>query len=354
MEAMDVIALKQWFLAHRRDLPWRRDPTPYKVWVSEVMLQQTQVATVIPYFERWMRHYPTIESVAQAPIEELTKLWEGLGYYTRVRQMHLAALYLLKYHEGELPSSSLELAKVPGIGPYTAGAILSFAFHQKAIAVDGNVARVLARYMACEEEISSPKARQLLWKYGEKCLPDEEPWVVVEALIELGATVCTREPKCFSCPLSGGCVGLQRGIADLLPIKKKRALITCLNRYVPVLISDGHVLLKKEQVGKVMGGLYQFPYFEVAEHMSEQQVEGELWKQWALKADFQYPMQEVSHHFTRYQAMLYPSLWVVDKLQEVQGYEWIEKFRLKALPFSAGHRQILTQLMEIEHAHFTY
>lgn len=338
---MDVFALRRWFLAHRRDFPWRQDPTPYRVWISEVMLQQTQAAVVVPYFEKWMRLFPSIGHVAKSPIEELMKVWEGLGYYARVRQIHEAALHLVKHHEGNLPASRSELAAIPGIGAYTAGAILSFAFHRKAIAVDGNVARVLARYMAFEEEISSQKARQLIGQYGEQILPEEEPWVIVEALIELGATLCGKQPKCPMCPLQEGCQGLKRGIADLLPITKKRALVTCLTRYVAVVVSEEFVLLKKERPGKVMAGLYQFPYLEVIDSMDLTEFQIRLEKQFQLKAAFQKWLPTVSHHFTRYKATLYPALWEVAERSIPDDCEWVERVRLKQLPFSSGHRQIL-------------
>ncbi|NRA90187.1 MAG: A/G-specific adenine glycosylase, partial [Simkaniaceae bacterium] len=143
---MDVTAIRKWFFKNRRNLPWRENPSPYEVWVSEIMLQQTQVSVVVPYFERWMNIFPTIEKLAGAPLEKVIKAWEGLGYYSRARNLHEGAKYLMEENGGELPSSAAELEKVKGIGPYTVGAILSFAYKQKRAAVDGNVLRVLARY----------------------------------------------------------------------------------------------------------------------------------------------------------------------------------------------------------------
>lgn len=349
---VDVFALKKWFLEHRRALPWREDPTPYRVWISEVMLQQTQVATVIGYFERWMRQFPSVESVAQAPIEVLMKAWEGLGYYSRVRQIHQTARNLMESYGGRFPDSREALEQLPGIGSYTAGAILSFAFHKKAVAIDGNVSRVLARYTALEEEISSRKAQKYLLDYAIERLPDHEPWLCMEGLIELGAMVCTPRPRCFVCPLQGGCQGLQQGVADLLPVKKKKAAITQLKRYVPVVIAENACLLKKGEKSQVMEGLYQFPYWDVEEASEPAVVKVHLQRHFQLDADFKRELSKVSHHFTRYRALLYPAVWVSAEKKPVPSYEWIEIDQLDRLPFCAGHRQIF--LEGKLHAHSTH
>ena len=192
--------VQHWFLQSQRSFPWREDRSPYSVWISEVMLQQTQARVVIDYYQRWMKKFPDIEHLARAPLEEVIKQWEGLGYYVRARNLHKAAQYLVEHHQGIFPSSRELLEKIPGIGPYTVGAILSFAFHQKAAAVDGNVIRVLTRLFAMQEEVQTQSSKKWLWKCAENLLPEKEPWILVEGLIELGATVCTLKPKCSQCP----------------------------------------------------------------------------------------------------------------------------------------------------------
>src|ERR1700722_10190653 len=183
MPFFDIDSLKDWFVREKRDLPWRENPSPYAVWISEVMLQQTQASVVIPYFERWMARFPTVAVLAEASQGEVIKMWEGLGYYSRVRHLHQAAKDLMYRYAGDLPRTREGLEGIKGIGPYTRGAILSFAFHQKAAAVDGNVLRVLARYFAIEEEIE--KAKKSITELTESILPEEEPWIVMEGLIEL-------------------------------------------------------------------------------------------------------------------------------------------------------------------------
>jgi A/G-specific adenine glycosylase len=348
---LDRPSLVAWFQKHKRSLPWRENPTPYAVWISEVMLQQTQVAVVISYFQRWMARFPTIESLARAELVEVIKLWEGLGYYARARNLHRAALYLLEYHQGELPSSREELEKVVGLGPYTIGAILSFAFHKRAAAVDGNVVRVLSRYTALEEVVCQSQTQKKIWAYAEEILPEEEPWVVVEALIELGATICMRQPKCFLCPLNASCKGLELGIADLLPIKKEKVSVTHLKREVAVICFNEYVLLRKGSQGKLMEDLYEFPYFESNASLS---VQEEVQRTWNLTIQFEKKLPEATHTFTRYRARLFPSIWKAQKRIEIPDYQWISYPKLKSLPFSAGHRRILISLKGVENEDFAY
>ena len=178
------------------------------------------------------------------------------------RSLHKGARYTLEHHAGNLPSLREELEKIPGVGPYTVGAILSFAFHKKAAAVDGNVVRVLARFAAVEEDVTSGKLKKWIWGYAESIITETAAWLVVEGLIGLGATVCTRQPKCFVCPLSSNCLGLKKGIADLLPIKKKQMTTTQLKRQVVIVMSGEFFLLRKGEKGSLMADLYEFPYVE--------------------------------------------------------------------------------------------
>ncbi len=331
MVLLDVEALKDWFKVHRRDLPWRENPSPYAVWVSEVMLQQTQASVVVDYFHRWMQRFPTLERLATAPLEEVIKVWEGLGYYSRARHLHQAAQYLIAHHGGEIPATYETLITLPGLGPYTVGAILSFAFRQKKAAVDGNTRRVLSRYFA---QGSDNEIRRL----AEEILPDEEPWEVVEGLIELGALVCKREPACTQCPLKRSCRAHALGVERQFPPKKERPPLTHLVRSVFLLLHEGALLVKKGSAGSVMADLYEFPFAE----------EGELFPlpQGAVQlAEF----PPVLHHFTRFKVRLNPTLWKMEGQKNYQGYTWRPFTELLTLPFSAGHLQILRQ-----YEHFTH
>ena len=331
---MDIEKLRQWFFRSRRSLPWRENPSPYEVWVSEVMLQQTQVSVVVPYFRRWMLLFPTIAKLAEAPLDKVIKTWEGLGYYSRARNLHAGARYLTKHHGGELPSSYEELQKVKGLGPYTIGAILSFAFKQREAAVDGNVLRLLSRYYCIEESIDKTLVQKRLRILCQTLLPEKEPWIIMEGLIELGALVCQKKPKCGACPLKKSCLGLKNCKAGLLPLKSKRGKIIHLHRVVAVIHTGKEVLLRKREVGKLMGDLSEFPYFDRGTLVEE-----------ALGIPLKSlgPLKEVTHGFTKYKAFLYPHLYETERF-ELGGYEWIPFEKISSIPFSSGHRRILLSL----------
>lgn len=326
---MEIIALKRWFQIYQRDLPWRRNATPYQVWVSEIMLQQTQVAVVIPYFERWMQRFPTIEALAAASREEVIKEWEGLGYYSRARNLHAAAQYLMVHHKGALPEAKEELEKIKGLGPYTVGAILSFAFHQKAAAIDANVARVLSRYYLIEDPITHTHTQLKLKHLVETLLPSEEPWVVMEALIELGAKICQKLPQCARCPLAKSCMGTLTDRAKTLPNKGKKIAYITLEKKAAVLLFQDHILLKKGSIGNVMADLYEFPIFENS-------IENEL----GLQTTFLQNRDKIKYSYTRYRVTLIPSIWQVHEKKEVKGFVWIPIEEAQRLPFSSGHRRL--------------
>lgn len=346
---MDVEKVRLWFEQEKRSFPWREKPSPYGVWVSEVMLQQTQAVVVVPYFNRWMARFPTIAALARAESSEVLKLWEGLGYYSRARHLHEAAKQILENHGGKLPSNPDALAKIKGIGPYTRGAILSFAFHQKAAAVDGNVLRVMARYFLVEEEIESAKAK--ITELVEAILPDKEPWVVMEGLIELGAQICRKKPLCHECPLKGSCLAKLHKQAEILPLRKKREKITLLQRAVAILFCGDELFLGRVEGKKVMAGLYEFPYIEI-EHADVAEKHAEkLVREWNMKGQCVGSLAPVSHSFTRYSARLYPTLWRVERKMAVENFEWIKRDKVATLPFSSGHRKLLHGLADAHFAH---
>lgn len=342
MNALVISKLKTWFLDQRRDFPWRENPTPYAVWVSEVMLQQTQASVVIPYFERWMRLFPTIEALAKAPLDQVIKEWEGLGYYSRARNLHQGARYVIEHHRGELPASAASLKEIKGLGPYTIGAILSFAFHQRIEAVDGNVIRVLARYYGMSDDISLGSTLKTIRTRAADLLPEEEPWIINEALIELGAILCGRKPKCIVCPLKNSCKAFTEGTTDTLPVKSAKTTIALLHRAVAVVRHGGTLLVRRGAQGKIMSDLYEFPYFELDEAgANAKDLEQRLFHAWGLETVHEQSLPEVRHSFTRYRAHLYPHIFSVIQPYAIPDYEWLPIDRLNQLAFSSGHRRIL-------------
>ncbi len=338
----EISDLHAWFLAHKRDFPWRKEKTPYRVWISEIMLQQTRASVVISYFERWMTLFPTVEKLAEAPIEEVIKAWEGLGYYSRARNIQAAAKMIIAEFGKQIPSSAEELTRLPGLGPYTIGAILGFGFHQRAAAVDGNVSRVLARYFLIEEDISKQKTKKKIAEWTEKILDLKEPWVTAEALIELGASLCVRTPRCVDCPLQNGCGGFRTGKAELLPIKAAPVATTELFRLVFVAQAEGEVLVKKGAQGQVMADLYEFPYTEISYRPGVLRA-----KECPFWADSQsiVKLSPVKQSFTRYLAHLFPYYLQLNKKVTTPGYSWVPVAQLPHLPFSSGHRKILKNWM---------
>jgi len=332
-------------LHQKRDFPWRETDDPYAIWVSEIMLQQTQAAVVIPYFERWMQTFPTIASLALSPLEKVIKAWEGLGYYSRARNLHEGAKYVMEHHDGNFPSSEDDLKKIKGVGPYTVGAILSFAFHKKKAAVDGNVLRVLARVFNIHEDIAKPKTVNAIRDLAEQILPDETPWEVAEGLIELGATICTKKPKCLQCPLKTSCKGFLKGQEQLLPVKSSKIKTTHLFRNVAVVMAENKFLVKRGKKNEIMSDLYEFPYMETeAKEQNDAKKQG-IFLSLSLKKVKD--LEEISHSFTRFRVKLNPALFIAKKQEPVKDCEWLLKEELEQFAFSSGHRRLFQMIKEI-------
>lgn len=339
--------LMHWFSLNKRDLPWRHSPSPYQVWVSEVMLQQTQVSVVIDYFQRWMERFPTLETLASVSLEEVIKQWEGLGYYSRARNLYYGAQYIQRHFQGKVPESEEDLKKIKGIGPYTMGAILSFAFHKKSVAVDGNVLRVLARYFAVKEDISQLKTRRLIEKLAWSLLPEEKSWIFNEALIEFGALICTKQAKCQLCPFQKTCKAYRFNLVEQLPHKAFKTKYEQIDRLVAVIICDQYILLKKQGKG-VMQDLYEFPYFEgVAKECSSLNIKTYLETKLKMHLQEKRVLPCIKHGFTRFRATLFPYVYETSKKRDISAHLWVEKAQLENLPFSSGHKKIMTHCLSI-------
>jgi A/G-specific adenine glycosylase len=257
-------ALLRWYDRSRRDLPWRREPSPYKTLVSEVMLQQTTVAAVIPYFERFLARFPTLASLAAATDDEVTALWSGLGYYARARNLRRAAVVAVAEHGGALPRTEAALAELPGLGPYTASAIAAIAFGERTFALDGNGARVLARLGGVTDSIDLPATRARLREAGLRLVPPARPGDVTQAVMELGATVCTpRSPRCDECPVRAACAAHATGAVDEIP-RRTRKPARPVVRVACACVTDGaSVLLVKRSKG-LLAGTWSLPEEVVA------------------------------------------------------------------------------------------
>ncbi len=267
--------LLRWYDNQARQLPWRSQPTPYRVWVSEIMLQQTRVEAVKPYFERFMQALPSLPHLAQASEQQLLKLWEGLGYYSRARNLHRAAGTVLRQHGGELPADYQQLLALPGIGEYTAGAIASIAFGLCYPAIDGNVLRVAARLCANGQDIALPTTKAQLKQEVTAVLPHARVGDFNQALMELGATVCLPgTPRCPSCPLQTHCHGLAQGVAAQLPVKAPRKRRKLEQRTVFVLLYGGSIGLLRRPESGLLAGLWELP--NLPQHLTPRQAHEQL------------------------------------------------------------------------------
>lgn len=256
--------LLAWYKKNARMLPWRSVPTPYRVWVSEIMLQQTRVEAVLPYFERFLAAFPNIAALAAAPEGELFKLWEGLGYYSRARNLQKAARIVLERFGGALPGSFDELRALPGVGDYTAGAITSIAFGLPVPAVDGNVMRVLARLLCCDADITRPETKRIFTAADALMLPPDSPGDFNQAMMELGATVCLPNgaPLCGTCPLRDGCVAHALGNVQGLPFRPPKKPRVVQQRTLALLVSPRDVLLRKRPTHGLLASLWEYPGFD--------------------------------------------------------------------------------------------
>lgn len=260
--------LGDWYRRHRRDLPWRDIDDPYKTWVAEIMLQQTQVSTVVDYYRDWLARFPDVESVAEADEDDVLDAWEGLGYYRRARFIHQSARKLVDDYDGDLPDTADELEELPGIGPYTSGAIASIAFDRPEPVVDGNVSRVLSRLRAIPGDPKSTSNKKTYWRLAEELVDPEAPGDFNQAMMELGATICTPDnPSCLLCPIREDCRAFERGEPEAFPDTASRPNKKSVRVAACVLLADGpeglETYVAKRPSDGLLGGLWEFPTVEV-------------------------------------------------------------------------------------------
>ncbi len=369
--AADVRVLLDWYRSHARDLPWRRTRDPYAIWVSEIMLQQTQVRTVIPYWERWMRELPTVAALAGAPEERVLKLWEGLGYYRRARQLRLAAQRIVEEHGGRFPGEPGAILALPGVGRYTAGAVASIAFDLPEPILDGNIVRVLSRYRGWAGDPNQRWLNRALWDEARawveaaagaggngEASADVAPVLhdrpgldrphqdrcshLNQALMELGATVCVpRGPECGRCPLSPGCRGRREGTPEVYPGKVAGARVEARQYLVAVVEWRGRVWVRQREVGEVNGGLWEFPSLEVG---GDERAGWERLRDWLggmVEGDGR-PLGVVRHAITRYR-ITQRAFWfagVGGGPGLAGGGRWCGVPEVEGLAMSRAHRRI--------------
>ncbi len=314
-------AVLDWYDRHgRHDLPWQQDITPYRVWVSEIMLQQTQVSTVLGYFDRFMAALPTVKALAEAPEDEVLHLWTGLGYYTRARNLQKTAQIVMDQHGGEFPRSVEQLTELPGIGRSTAGAIASLSMGVRAPILDGNVKRVLARYVAQEGYPGEPKVAKQLWDVAERFTPHTRVNNYTQAMMDLGATLCTRsKPSCLLCPLQSGCQAHMLGLEIRYPIAKPRKTLPQKHTLMPILANrDGDILLYRRPSSGLWGGLWSLP------ELSESAALDTFAAQRGLTLGSRRELAGITHTFSHFQLAIEPWLIQVESsTSSVAEADWL-------------------------------
>ncbi len=348
--------LLSWYSHNQRDLPWRNQSDPYKIWVSEAMLQQTQVNTVIPYYHRFLAKFPSVESLATAELAEVLKVWEGLGYYARARNMHQAAQEIVSKYGGQLPADAKTLKTLPGFGDYTAGAVASLAFGEAVPAVDGNVKRVLCRLFAIEDEIASRKARQKINALAAnlaQSTPNPADWT--QALMELGALLCTpTKPRCSLCPAAEGglCQARNLGIADSLPVKRRKKALPHFDVAAGVIYKNGdrkQFLIAQRPAEGMLGGLWEFPggKQEPGESLS-QCLRREIQEELALDISVAEEITVVKQSFTHFKITLHAFAATIQagtpQKIGVADWAWVSLDELRNYAFGRSDRKIIEQL----------
>lgn len=350
-------SLLKWYATHARDLPWRRTHDPYAIWVSEIMLQQTQVATVIGYFERFLRRFPEIGDLAAATEQEVLKLWEGLGYYRRARQLHAAARKIVEEHGGKFPRSFEDVRNLPGIGRYTAGAISSFAFDQPRPIVEANTQRLYARLLGLREDPRSPSAQQALWRFAEAILPARFAGSVNQALIELGSQICRpRNPDCDACPVQQCCAARALNLVSHIPAASKKVKFEdALEVAVVVRNRRGGILLRRRGERERWAGMWDFPRGSLATGAAAKHsgaldfdhVRGMVNEQTGAEIDLPEERFRLRHGVTRFRIELVVlDALLARPLRPRDDLRWVTPAELAEVALSVSARKIATSLIK--------
>lgn len=349
-----VRRLLAWYARNKRALPWRRDArAPYRVWIAETLLQQTQVATVIPYYERFLARFPNVRALASASLDEVLKVWEGAGYYARARNLHRAAQEIVARFDGEIPSTVEELRTLPGIGRYTAGAIASIAFGRDAPVVDGNVARVLCRYFNIAAAPQQARTQKDLWQLAETLVPRGRAGAFNQALMELGATICApRAPQCAGCPLARGCAARQWNLQDKLPTKRAPKKLPHHQVAVGIIWKRGKILIAQRPAEKLLGGLWEFPgghrqKNETLARCVARETREELGIEIAVGEEFAVVDHAYSHFAITMHA--FHCRWVSGRPRAIgcAAWKWVAPRDLGRYAFPAANRKIIAQCQRI-------
>ncbi|MGB7998754.1 MAG: A/G-specific adenine glycosylase [Anaerobacillus sp.] len=341
--------LISWYQKEQRTLPWRENQDPYRVWVSEIMLQQTRVDTVIPYFKRFMNQFPTVEALASADEADVLKAWEGLGYYSRARNLQSAVQEVATSYGGVVPSNPNEIAKLKGVGPYTAGAILSIAYDIPEPAVDGNVMRVLSRIIGIWEDIAKPSARKTFEEVTRRIISQGDPSSFNQGMMELGAIVCTpKSPSCLLCPVQEHCRAFSEGSQEELPIKSKKKA----PRPVPIAVlaledSEGNFMIRQRPETGLLASLWEFPNVELVEGgLKEDQLKKHIQEVYNVQATIKEEIASFNHIFSHLKWQLTVFRGVFQGELKDNNAQLVNSNDLGKYAFPVAYQKIVKMILE--------
>jgi len=347
-------SLLTWYRRSGRSLPWRDTSDPYHIWLSEIMLQQTQVATVLPYYRRFLSAFPTIQDLASVPLDKVMKLWAGLGYYARARNLHRTAGEVVSKFGGRIPSNFGDIISLPGIGRSTAGAILTIAFKQRWPILDGNVRRVLCRYFLIDKNPKGKEVEAWLWDCSENLLPKRDAHVYTQGIMDLGATICTpKRPQCPACPVSKGCGAYREGVQESLPVRGLRKEIPHFNHVAGVVLDGRGVLIRRRPTEGLLGGLWEFPGGRMGSAFEKVKDKNNLKALLEREVDFQievsHQWMEIRHAFTHFKMTL--RVFICRKKgkkkpDQPPNHQWVPIEKLTDYAFSSAHQKIAVKLVK--------
>ena len=343
-------SLREWYQRHGRDLPWRKTTDPYSIWVSEIMLQQTQVKTVIPYYYRWLERFPDIPTLANSPLQSVLKQWEGLGYYARARNLHRAAQKVVEDYQGVFPDRFSDVLSLPGIGRTTAGGILSAAFNQPISILDGNVKRVLARLVGLKTP--PKKAINQLWELSDRLLDRDHPREYNQALMDLGATICTpKQPSCLLCPWRDFCYAFQSNLQTQIPMREPSTPLPHKQIGVAVIWNDqGEVLIDRRLEEGLLGGLWEFPGGKIeANETIPDCIKREIKEELGISIEVEDHLITLNHAYTHFRVTLnvYHCRYLAGEPQPIECEEirWVKPEQLSQFPFPKANTKIIDAIL---------
>ena len=332
--------LLTWYQKYGRTLPWRDHPDPYAVWISEIMLQQTRVETVIPYFEKWMTLYPDVRTLANASEQDVLNVWEGLGYYSRARNLHKAAKITVEKFNGQLPRDLIELRSLPGIGRYTVGAIASMAFDMDEPTLDGNLRRVFARLFDVSEFADSASGEKKLWGLAAQNLPKGKAGDYNQALMDLGATICLpKNPRCLLCPLMEICEACKNGTQEYRPVLKPKRVIPQYIHAAAVILQRGRVLLVQRPTDGLLGGMWEFPNGRVDENPGKELAKT-IFATHRVRIKRKLEMRIIRHAYTHFKVTVHAFRCELVSISNNKNLKWVKVTDLDEYPMGKIDRQI--------------